>query len=60
MIIVPPFGLSLQTVAKIEGNFNVKYFQKVTQVKRLPDPETGSKQMLVFTESFEGIMKLSK
>ena len=60
VIVVPPFSLSLESMKLIEGNFNVICLQKVTDVKRLAKPETGAKQMLILTESFEGIMGLTK
>jgi len=59
VIVVPPYSLSLQSTKLMEGNFNVIYLKKISDVNRLPAPETGAKQMLVLTESFQGIMGLS-
>ena len=59
MIVVPPYSLSLQSTKLMEGNFNVIYLKKISEVNRLPTPETGAKQMLVLTQSFQGIMGLS-
>ena len=60
MIIAPPYSLSLECMKLLEGNFNVLCHQKVSAVRRFSKPETGAKQLLVLTESFDGILELSK
>lgn len=43
VIVVPPYSLSMQSTKLMEGSFNVIYLKKISEVNRLPAPETGAK-----------------